>query len=230
VLSSLASVIGGSGQKALIDTGASALTSLLGGNTVSALTSAIGRYAGTGEGGTKNLMGLLGPIVLGVLGQQQRSSGLDASGLAKLLASQKDNVLAALPSEFSNYLSGTGILDSLASSTTKPITKPTYQTSSSSFPSGWRWLLVALAVLAVGALAWRLLSGQHAEGPKVTVETPSPAEAFDKLRGVKVGDVDIGELAKSAVDGLSSSIKGIKDEATAQTAIPELTKASSQFD
>jgi hypothetical protein len=48
-----------------------------------------------------NALGLLGPIVLGVLGQQQRSSGLDASGLAKLLASQKDNVLAALPSEFS---------------------------------------------------------------------------------------------------------------------------------
>jgi hypothetical protein len=40
----------------------------------------------------------------------------------------------------------------------------------------------------------------------------------------------LGELAKSAVDGLSLSIKGIKDEATAQTAIPELTKASSQFD
>jgi len=226
VLSSLASVIGGSGQRTLIDTGASALTSLLGGKTVDALTSAIGSYAGTGQGGAKNLIGLLGPVVLGVLGQQQRSSGLDASGLAKLLASQKDDVLAALPSGFSKYLSGTGILDNLPSSTTKPTAK----TSSSSFPSGWRWLLVALALLAVGALAWRLLSRHHVEGPKVTVETPSPTEAFDKLRGVKVGDVDIGELAKSAVNGLSSSIKGIKDEATAQTAIPELTKASSQFD
>ncbi len=39
-LISFVSVIGGSGQKALIDTGASALTSLLGGKTVSALTSA----------------------------------------------------------------------------------------------------------------------------------------------------------------------------------------------
>ena len=53
---------------------------------------------------------------------------------------------------------------------------------------------------------------------------------LDKLRGVKVGDVDIGTLAKSTVDDLRSSLKGIKDEATAQAAVPELTKDASQFD
>jgi hypothetical protein len=42
MLSSLANVIGEPGQKALIDQGASVLTSLLGGKTVSALTDAIG--------------------------------------------------------------------------------------------------------------------------------------------------------------------------------------------
>ena len=52
VLSSLAEVIGGSGEKAFIDRGSSALTSLLGGTTVSALASALGRYAGIGEGGS----------------------------------------------------------------------------------------------------------------------------------------------------------------------------------
>ena len=45
-----------------------------------------------------------------------------------------------------------------------------------------------------------------------------------------MGDVDIGTLAKSAVDDLRSSLKGIKDEATAQAAVPELTKDASQFD
>ena len=92
VLSSLASMIGGSAQKSLIDTGTSTLTSLLGGTTTSALTNAIGQYAGIGDAGSKSLMGLLGPVVMGVLGQQQRASGLDATGLANLLASQKDNI------------------------------------------------------------------------------------------------------------------------------------------
>ena len=224
VLSSLASVIGGSGQKALIDTGASALTSLLGGNTVSALTNAIGSYAGIGGAGSKSVIGLLGPVVLGVLGNKQRSSGLDASGLAKLLTSQKDNVSAALPSGFSKYLKDAGILDGVTSS----VTRPAYQTEQRSTP--WPWLLGALAVIGLGAFAWHLLSGRHAEGPKTAVEAPSYGDMLDKLRGVKVGDVDIGTLAKSTVDDLRSSLRGIKDDATAQAAAPELTKDASEFD
>ncbi len=226
VLSSLAGVIGQSGQKALIDNGASVLSSLLGGTTLSGLTGALAQYAGIGEGGSKSLMGLLGPVVLGVLGNKQRSSGLDASGLAKLLTSQKDTVRTALPSGFSKYLSEAGILDGMTSS----VTKPAYQTPPRSTPSVWPWLLGALAVIGLGAFAWHLLSSRHAEGPKTAVEAPSPAEALDKLRGVKVGDVDIGTLAKSAVDDLRSSLKGIKDEATAQAAVPELTKDAAQFD
>ena len=100
VLTSLANVIGTSAQKALMDTGVSTLTSLLGGSTTSALTNAVGQYAGIGEGGSKSLMGMLGPVVMGVLGQQQRASGLDATGLADLLASQKDNIARALPRRF----------------------------------------------------------------------------------------------------------------------------------
>ena len=224
VLSNLANTVGESGQKAWIDKGASTLTSLLGGKTTSTLTSALGNYAGIGEGGSKSLMGLLGPVVLGVLGQQQRSRGLDSSGLASLLISQKDTILAALPSGFSKYLSEAGILDSVP----RTATKQAYETPTPSAP--WRWLLGALALLVIGALAWQLLHRHHAEGPKMAVETPSPAEALEKLRGVKVGDVDIGELATSAVKGLRSSLKGIKDEATAQAAMPELTQEASQFD
>jgi hypothetical protein len=224
VLSSLAGVIGQSGQKALIDNGASTLSSLLGGTTLSGLSSALAQYAGIGEGGSKSLMGLLGPVVLGVLGDKQRSSGLDASGLAKLLTSQKDTVRAALPSGFSKYLSEAGIPDAVAGS----VTKPAYQTEQRSTP--WPWLLGALAVVGLGAFAWHLLSGRHAEGRKTAVEAPSPAGALDKLRGVKVGDVDIGTLTKSAVDDLRSSLKGIKDDATAQAAAPELTKDASEFD
>ena len=46
---------------------------------------------------SKSLMGLLAPVVMGVLGQQRRTSGLDATGLARLLTSQKDNIASAIP-------------------------------------------------------------------------------------------------------------------------------------
>jgi Bacterial protein of unknown function (DUF937) len=240
VLSSLVSVIGESGQKALIDKGTTALNSLLGGNTASALTNAVAQYADTGTG-TKSLIGLLGPVVLGVLGQQQRSSGLDASGLARLLTSQKDTILAALPSGFSKYLRETGILDDLTPATTKFASPMPYQSS----PSVWPWLLGALALIAIGALAWNLLSGRHRQvvettPPKVeaplaketgpTSEAAPSVDLLNKLRGIKVGDVDIGDLATSAVNGLQTSLKSVTDTTSAQAASPELSKDASQFD
>ena len=76
------------------------------------------------------------------------------------------------------------------------------------------------------------------EAPSPKVEAPSQeitgevpySSLLNKLHGIKVGDVDIGELATSAVNDLQSSVAGIKDEATAQVALPGLTKASSEFD
>lgn len=230
VLSSLASVIGGSGQKALVDQGGGLLASLLGGKSQSALTSAVGQYSGIGETGSKNLLGLLAPVVLGVLGQQQRSNGLDASGLANLLTTQKGNVAAALPSGFANYLSGTGLLDDVAGGVSKRVPEPAAAPTS----SPWPWLLGVLALAALGFLLWRMLSGQ----PDTTVTTTSPQieaptvdlSVFDKLKGVKAGDVDVGELAATAVSGLQSALTGIKDEASARAAVPELNQAESRFE
>ena len=124
MLSSLASVIGEPGQKALIDQGASVLTSLVGGKTVSALSEAVGQYAGVTGSGSKSLLGLLGPVVLGVLGKEARDRGLDASGLANLLTSQKNNVSAAMPAGISKYLSQTDILDDVATSRTPTSLEP----------------------------------------------------------------------------------------------------------
>ena len=235
MLSSLASAIGGSGQKALIDQGGSVLTSLLGDKTLSALTGAVGQYAGIDAGGSKSLMGLLGPVVLGVLGQQQRSGGLDASGLANFLTSQKSNITGALPSGFSKYLADTGILDDIGTSGKKYASR-----APATPPSILPWLLGALAVLAIGWLVWHLLSGRDRNVVETTKppveETTTPtgeapyAGLFTKLQGIKAGDTDVGGLAKSAVNHLYSSLMGIKDEASAQATLPTLTQTSSEFD
>ena len=236
VLSSLASVIGEPGQKALIDQGASVLTSLFGGKTVSALTDAVGQYAGVTGSGSKSLLGLLGPVALGVLGKEARARGLDASGLSNLLTSQKNNVSAALPAGFSKYLSQVGVLDDVAGSRTTTVSRTPARTP----PSIWPWLLGALVVLALGSLAWHFLAGRHkhvakTENPKIEEQAASPSEApyvglLTKLKGIKAGDVDVGDLATSAVNDLYTSLVGIKDEATAQSSMPGLTKASSEFD
>jgi hypothetical protein len=102
-----------SGVQTSADAATSQLNSLLGGNTLSALASAVGRFAGVGEGSAKGLMSMLGPLVLSVLGKEQQKAGLDASGLTNLLTSQKDSFAAALPAGVSNLLSGSGIMESI---------------------------------------------------------------------------------------------------------------------
>ena len=235
VLASLASVIGEPGQKALIDQGGSVLTSLLGGKTLvrtDRRRRTIRRYVG--NDGSKSLLGLLGPVVLGVLGQQQRDRGLDASGLANLITSQKSNIVGALPSGFSKYLSDTGILDDVTSGARVA------SRASATPPSILPWLLGALAVLAIGWLVWHLLSGRDQNVVETTKppveETTTPtgeapyAGLFSKLKGIKAGDTDIGELSTSAVNHLYSSLMGIKDEASAQANLPSLNQAASEFD
>ncbi len=103
-LSNLGRTLEGSGYKALAEHGSGMLGSLLGSSTQSGLASALGRFAGIGEGASSSLLGLLGPVVAATLGKQQNSQGLDASGLANLLTAQRDNISAALPSGFASLL------------------------------------------------------------------------------------------------------------------------------
>ncbi|MGO4683019.1 DUF937 domain-containing protein [Hyphomicrobium sp. 2TAF46] len=216
LLSSLGSMLGGSAQSNIIETGTNTLTSLLGSGTTSALTNAVGQYAGIGNAGSKSLMGLLGPVVMGVLGQQQRASGLDATGLASLLNSQKDNIASALPAGFSNYLSDTGILDGLGSSTGvrsattgySGSSRPSYSTTPPPTPSDWSrnpnmrswgWVIPALAALLIGGLAWNWFTRPRptetaANPPPAKIETPATAPAST---GTSTGASGLGPLPAS---------------------------------
>ena len=112
-LGNFANMIGASSQSSLIEKGSQMLSSLLGGRDQTALAGAVGKYAGLGQNASASLLGMLAPVVMGTIGQPQGTRSLDASGIASLLASQKDNIAAALPSGFANLLGGTGLLDSL---------------------------------------------------------------------------------------------------------------------
>ncbi|MGY4375662.1 hypothetical protein ACVWZ3_003301 [Bradyrhizobium sp. i1.3.6] len=75
------------------------------------MAQAIGSFAGMGDGGGKSLLAVVGPLVLGMLGKQQHDAGMDANGLASLLRSQKDQIMAAIPSGLSDQLGAAGLID-----------------------------------------------------------------------------------------------------------------------
>jgi len=113
-LGNLASMLTAGGQSSLLEKGSQMLSSLVGGQNQNALTEAIAQFTGLGQSASGSLLGMLAPVVMGTIAQHQGTTrSLDANSIAKLFASQKDNIAAALPSGMSNLLSGTGLLNSL---------------------------------------------------------------------------------------------------------------------
>ena len=90
------------------------LTSLFGEGQVGGLAGAIGKFAGLNQGSATSLLGALAPVVLGALGREQRTQGLDAQGLAGMLNDQKDSIAHALPTGLASELGSTGLLAGIA--------------------------------------------------------------------------------------------------------------------
>jgi hypothetical protein len=242
-------------QRGLGESGWDPSSALLGGGTMNRLSAVIGNFAGIGEGTSKSLLSVLGPVVMGVLGQQQRNTGLDASGLAALLTSQREEIAAAIPSGLTNQLSGAGLLDAVnegarssaaaASATANRIggaSERTIATASqaasaarSNAMSQLPFWLVALAVLA--GLAWYFLRGHG--GDELAEETRATAtQAVEQTRAttglatanLTVGGVDLAKQVNASVGTLSAALTGIKDIASAQAALPKIQEATAELD
>src|SRR5215813_1031650 len=233
-LGSFANMIGASGQSSLIEKGSQILSSLLGGRDQTALAGAVGKYAGLGQSASGSLLGMLAPIVMGSIGQQQGTRSLDAGGIASLLSSQKDNIAAALPARFANLLGGTGLLDSLggaartataaAGQTTRVTTSAaralgdTGQRAASVSRNWLYWLIPLLAIVA-------LLIYFFARPAEQVVQPGVPT-----IPSLTVGGLDIGKQVTDSITSLRTTLGGITDAASAQAALPKLREVTTQID
>jgi len=243
-LENLKSFIGASGQNTLAETGASMLSGLFGAGTLDTMAQTIGKFAGIDSGSGKSLLGMLGPMVLGALGQQQRSAGLDASGLASLLGSQKEQIAAAIPSGLADQLSSAGLIDratgslrsgaaaaSTAGSRIAGASQAAYAPTTSAASSQWPYWLAALAVL--GGLAWYALAPQGndkiAEAPRPAPVQPTTGTVGMAPADLTVGGVNLANQVNSSVGALRSVLPGITDAASAEAALPKLREATAQL-
>jgi hypothetical protein len=250
-LESLKNLIGGSGQNTLAETGSSMLSGLFGGGTLDTMAQTIGKFAGVGEGSSKLLLGMLGPVVLGALGQQQRSAGLDASGLASLLGSQKDQIAAAIPSGLADQLSAAGLIDRaagglrsgaaaasaagsrIASASERTVAGASQAASAttSAAMSQWPYWLAGLVVL--GGLAWYALgrpAGETvAELPRPAAMQPATGTVGMAPSDLTIGGVNLANQVNSSVGTLRSVLPTITDAASAQAALPKLREATTKL-
>jgi hypothetical protein len=243
-------IIGGSEQKSLVERGSSMLSGLLGGSTQDALTQAVGKFAGIGEGTSKSLLGMLGPMVLGVLGQHQRDTGQDVGSLANLLASQKQQFAGAIPPGMADQMRVGGLMDTLQGglrsgaaaasdaagrigrTSDAAIARASQAASAArSSPASWLYWVLALAVLA--GLAW-LFFGNWA-GERVAERGQPTSEQGRATVGLgtanlTVDGVNLAEQANSSISTLRTTLAGITDAASAQAALPKLREVTVQLD
>ena len=258
LLGGLAGMLGGSNQSSLISNGSSLLSGLLGGSATGALAGAVSKFAGVGEGPSKSLLGILAPVIIGTIGKQQQSAGLDAGGLAKMLMGQKDNIASAMPAGFAQLLGGSGLLDSIGPNL-KALSGGTSTTSTSTTTSAIP--KVAATSTATASTASRTTTSPTTTAtPYVTAKPasanlwpwlglaalaglgwwyyflsgenkPRPmAQAPAAMQAMMVNGVDVGGQVKTLSDSLRTTLGSIKDVGSAQAALPKLQDAVSQLD
>lgn len=240
------------GPQGLADTGASMLSGLFGGRTMDAMAQAVGKFAGTGDSGGKTLLAILGPIVLGALGQQQRSAGLDANGLASLLRSQKDQITAAIPSGLADQLGAAGLIDraeaglrsgTAAASAAASRIGSASQGASTLAANSWasptgRLPYLAAALIILAGLAWYAFDRR---GQETVAEVQAPAQTRPSSvqpatgtvgmapAALTVDGVNLANQLNSSINTLKSALPGMTDAATAQAALPKINAAIAQL-
>ncbi len=235
----------GSARTALSEEGSDQLSSLLGRGGLNGLMSAISTYTGMSQNKSETLLGLLAPMVMGAIGQQQRKAGFDSAGLVDLLTSQKSEIAAALPSGFVDHLGDSGYMDMLdrglrtsaeaasgaagrvGGMAESGMGAASRAASTARTPAWPFWLAGVAALLALG---WYFLGDR--EGSRVAEQTtPAPAPSETVGRGTPdqmAADLN-GQLTTS-VGAVRNTLQDITDAASAQAAMPKLQQMSAELD
>jgi len=117
MLDNMGGLLTGGNSSSVMDQGSNMLSSILGGGAAGGLANAVSGLTGIGGRSSSGMMGLLMPIVLGVVKRKMFGGGgfsQNAGGLLSMLNGQKDNVQAAMPSGFQNQLQSSGFMDQMS--------------------------------------------------------------------------------------------------------------------
>jgi hypothetical protein len=214
------------------------LSSLLGSAGLGQISGVLSKFTGVNEGGMGKLLGMLAPVVLGVLGKQ--SKGMDAAGLAGLLSSQKDNIASALPAGLGSLLGSAvpGIGNALsgaanavqstaagaanaAAGAANAAAGAARQAEAAASPI--KKFLIPLILLALAVLLV----------PRMCRKAPEAASnAASAVSGAVDAAADGGRFAtdvSSLIKDATTAVGTIKDQATATSALPKLREINTQL-
>ena len=240
-LQNLTNLIGGRDQTGPSSNGG-ALSTLLGGGSFDALANAIGRFAGIGETTTRALLGMVTPVVMGMLRQE---AGTSTSALTQLLASQKDSFASAIPAGIADVFKARPDSFGSSASAARRAT-PTYigsrdqpddpgvSTAAERSNSSSNWAYWAIPLAALAGLTAFLLSGDNSKQrgadvqPRQTSTTPQTGPTAPST-AASVTSGDIQQQITSAVGALSKELQRARSGSAAEV-LPNLQQSESEFD
>jgi hypothetical protein len=231
-LGNIANVLGAGNQTSFIEKGTELLASLLGGRN-----HAVTKFSGLGQGKTGSLLGMLAPLIMGTIAQQQGGPrSLNAGGIADLLGSQKDSIAAALPPGFGNLLGGTGLLDSLggaartataagrqtaqdATAAARAVGASGQRAAGAASSRNWLYWLIPLLAIAAFLIYW------YSRPAEQVVQQGTTA-----VQNLTVGGVDVGKQVTDSIANLRTTLTNVTDAASAQASLPKLQEVTAQID
>ncbi len=216
---------GGDSTSGLMSTGSGILSSLLG-DKLGGITQQIARFSGVSESSSSSLMKMAAPMMMGMLGKQVSSQGLNAAGLMNLLGSQKDFVKSAMPSGLSGLGGLLGFADNIKETVSNvggkavEVGGDVVEAGAKAGGSILRWLLpVLLVLLALGYFGIR--TGCSAVDNAADTVTNTTGDVVDKA----------GDVASNVADKAGDAVDKVKDALTKVT-LPggaEISYAANSF-
>ena len=254
LLDNIGGMLTGGNSSNVMNQGSNLLGSLLGNGAMGGLASAVAGLTGIGGKSSSGLMGILAPIVMGIIKRKLfGGSGFsqNAGGLLSLLNGQKDNVQAAMPAGFSDQLQSSGFMDQMANSgsgaanaagnaanaagdavsgaanTVGNAAGNAADAAGNAAASGGGFLkkFLPIAILvALALLAWNFIKGKSAPEMDVSATVEGAMPSID-VDGTDVG-AEFGNIFSSA----TSTVAGITDVDSAKAAVPSFEDITGKVD
>lgn len=210
----------------LLALGAPLLLKMFGGRQ-DGLISTIARLAGIGGGSAGTLLKVVAPLIMSMLGSKKKELSLNTDQFASMLTDQRQHVTSAMPADISQSMNFGAFLNAQdepsaadvasGSATVAPQTGATTSQAthtSVAEPQGGGGLLTKLLPLALIAAIGYFGYTYFAGGPDAT-----------QIEATQTG---ISTL-KDTVGGVTSSLGGITDVASAEDAVGSITAATEKL-
>jgi len=226
--SNLSGSLSGASGNLMVASGTSMLSSILGQGGLNNIVNSITKSSGVSAAAGSSLVAIAGQMAMSTLAGQ--TSGMDAGGIGKLLASQAGSFISNMGGMGTSMGSAAATASSAASSAARNTTAAAQNMgnqASVAASGGTNWLMWALPALLVAAALWYFLGHRGGDdAASMKPATPMTQTATTAATAIKIGDVDVSKTLTDSFGGLTTALAGVTDPASATAAAAKIADSA----